>query len=108
LQVVDSGGPTEVQQQRDQLVMQPIAELGQREEAVYRLVAQGKRAGDHVLRVQLVSDETESARLNGACEGLGLRPDWLHALEVPLRLWPSAHRLPPAHWQGSPLSEMRC
>lgn len=57
LELVDSDGPTKMQLQGAQLVMQPISELGQREEAVYRLVAKGIRAGDHVLRVQLLCDE---------------------------------------------------
>jgi hypothetical protein len=57
MEIVDSDGPTQAEQQGDQLVMQPITELAQNEEAVYRLTAKGTRAGDHVLRVQLVSDE---------------------------------------------------
>jgi uncharacterized repeat protein (TIGR01451 family) len=57
LEIVDSSGPTQVQKQAKQLAMQPIAQLAPREEAVYRIVAQGTRAGDHVLRVQLMSDE---------------------------------------------------
>ena len=57
MQVIDSDGPTGIQQQGDKLIMQPIAELGQGEEAIYRIAAKGTRQGDHVLRVQLFSDE---------------------------------------------------
>lgn len=57
LEITDSDGPSQVEMQGDQLVMQPIAQLAQGEEAVYRLTAKGTRAGDQVLRVQLLSDE---------------------------------------------------
>lgn len=57
LEITDSEGPSQVEQQGDQLLMQPIAQLAQGEEAVYRLTATGIRAGDQVLRVQLLSDE---------------------------------------------------
>jgi uncharacterized repeat protein (TIGR01451 family) len=57
LEIVDADGPTQFQQQGEQFVTQPIAELGEGEEAVYRITAKGTRAGDQVLRVQLLSDE---------------------------------------------------
>ena len=57
LEITDSDGPSQVELQGDQLVMQPITQLAQGEEAVYRLTAKGTRAGDQVLRVQLLSDE---------------------------------------------------
>jgi uncharacterized repeat protein (TIGR01451 family) len=60
LQATDSDGPTQVQQQGAQLIMQPLTELAQGEEAVYRITAKGTRAGDHILRVQLLSDEFSS------------------------------------------------
>ena len=54
---IKTDGPTKAQSKGQQIVMEPIAELAPREEAVYRILVQGKKAGDHLIRVQLVSDE---------------------------------------------------
>jgi uncharacterized repeat protein (TIGR01451 family) len=50
-------GPTRVAVEGQTVMMAPIDRLGPGDEAVYRIAAQGLRAGDHVIAVQLVSDE---------------------------------------------------
>ncbi|MFV1968767.1 MAG: hypothetical protein ACC628_25400, partial [Pirellulaceae bacterium] len=50
-------GPTRVQIEGQQILMDPIPVLEPGEEAIYRLRVQGDREGDHILRVQLTSDE---------------------------------------------------
>jgi uncharacterized repeat protein (TIGR01451 family) len=57
LAALKSDGPSKAQTKGQQIVFEPISELAPREEAVYRIVVQGKRAGDHLIRVQVVSDE---------------------------------------------------
>ena len=50
-------GPTKVVVEGQQVIMAPIDKIGGRDEAVYRIAAQGIGAGDHIIAVQLVSDE---------------------------------------------------
>ena len=57
LEVVDADGPTLPEEQGGLIVTQPLAELRQNEDAVYRLTTKGLRPGDHLVRVQLHSDE---------------------------------------------------
>ncbi|HRX81149.1 MAG TPA: hypothetical protein P5307_18900, partial [Pirellulaceae bacterium] len=50
-------GPTKVVIEGQQVFMEPLARIAPREEVVYRISAKGVGAGDHVIAVQLVSDE---------------------------------------------------
>ena len=50
-------GPTEVSSQGQTVVFAPLGELRPGEELVYRIRVQGTAKGDHVLRVQVQSDE---------------------------------------------------
>jgi uncharacterized repeat protein (TIGR01451 family) len=50
-------GPTEVTSQGQTVVFAPLAEMRPDEEVVYRIRVQGTTNGDHVLRVQVQSDE---------------------------------------------------
>jgi uncharacterized repeat protein (TIGR01451 family) len=54
---VDGEGPTRVQIEGKQVRMDPIPEMKPGEEVAYRIRVQGGQAGDHILRVQLSSDE---------------------------------------------------
>jgi uncharacterized repeat protein (TIGR01451 family) len=53
-------GPTKARVEGDQVVIDPVPQMRPGEEIVYRLVVQGQRAGDHVVRVRIVSDESTS------------------------------------------------
>jgi uncharacterized repeat protein (TIGR01451 family) len=57
LLALKTDGPTKSQVKGQKIVMEPISELAPREEAVYRIAVQGQKAGDHVIRVQVISDE---------------------------------------------------
>ncbi|MCA9118725.1 MAG: DUF11 domain-containing protein [Planctomycetaceae bacterium] len=50
-------GPTKVVVEGQQVFMEPLARIAARDEAVYRITAKGIAAGDHVIVVQLSSDE---------------------------------------------------
>ena len=50
-------GPTEVSSQGQTVIFAPLAELKPDEEVAYRIRVQGSTNGDHVLRVQVQSDE---------------------------------------------------
>lgn len=50
-------GPTKVIVEGQQVFMEPIARIAPRDEVVYRITAKGVGAGDHVIAVQLASDE---------------------------------------------------
>ncbi|MEX0820355.1 MAG: hypothetical protein WD070_12215, partial [Pirellulaceae bacterium] len=50
-------GPTKVIVEGQQVFMEPIERVGPRDEVVYRIAARGVAAGDHVVAVQLASDE---------------------------------------------------
>jgi uncharacterized repeat protein (TIGR01451 family) len=52
-----SEGPTKVIVEGQQVFMEPLARIGPREEVSYRIEAKGVGAGDHVIAVQLASDE---------------------------------------------------
>jgi len=53
-------GPTKVTLEGQRIFMEPLARLAAREEAVYRISARGVGAGDHVIAVQLVSDQSQT------------------------------------------------
>jgi uncharacterized repeat protein (TIGR01451 family) len=55
---ISGEGPTKVTVEGQQLFMQPIERIAPRDEVVYRIVAKGIGAGDHVIAVQLVSNES--------------------------------------------------
>ncbi len=57
LQPLSGTGPTKVEIQGQQVFMAPLERIGPREEALYRIVVRGLQAGDHVIAVQLASDE---------------------------------------------------
>jgi len=51
-------GPTKVIVDGQQVFMEPLARIAPRDEVVYRIAAKGVGAGDHVIAVQLASDES--------------------------------------------------
>ncbi|MDA1054157.1 MAG: hypothetical protein O3C40_27225 [Planctomycetota bacterium] len=51
-------GPTKVIVEGQQVFMEPLARIAPRDEVVYRIAAKGVGAGDHVIAVQLASDES--------------------------------------------------
>ncbi|MEO8494636.1 MAG: hypothetical protein ABI614_06175 [Planctomycetota bacterium] len=53
-------GPTKATIEGQQVFMEPIARLAPRDEVVYRISAKGVGAGDHVIAVQLTSDESST------------------------------------------------
>ncbi|MGE3777782.1 MAG: hypothetical protein AB7F89_11395 [Pirellulaceae bacterium] len=57
LQAIRADGPTKARVEGTLIVMEPHAQLRAADELVYRLTVQGRQAGDHVLRVQVASDE---------------------------------------------------
>ncbi len=57
LKPIKGEGPTKVFVEGQQVFMEPIARIAPRDEVVYRITAQGVGAGDHVIAVQLASDE---------------------------------------------------
>lgn len=50
-------GPTKVAIEGQQVIMALIDKIGGRDEVVYRIAAKGIGAGDHIIAVQIVSDE---------------------------------------------------
>jgi uncharacterized repeat protein (TIGR01451 family) len=50
-------GPTRAGGDATQVVFEPLVRLNPREEVVYKVQVQGKQPGDHIVRVQLSSDE---------------------------------------------------
>jgi len=57
MRLVNGEGPTQGAVQGQQIVFQPLPRLNPQEEAVFKVHAQGLRSGDHLIRVQLSSDE---------------------------------------------------
>lgn len=57
MMAIKADGPTKAQIQGQQIVMEPLAQLAPREEIVYRIAVKGRKAGDHLIRVQIISDE---------------------------------------------------
>lgn len=50
-------GPTRAAGDASQINFEPLARLNPREEVIYKVQVQGKQPGDHIIRVQLASDE---------------------------------------------------
>ncbi len=61
LQPISGDGPTKVTVEGQVVYMAPLAKIAPRDEVVYRIAARGKSAGDHVIAVQLASDEVPTA-----------------------------------------------
>lgn len=57
LKPVSGEGKTRVSVQQDTFLIDPIAQLGPREEAIYRITVEGTAVGDHLLNLQLQSAE---------------------------------------------------
>ena len=57
LKPLSGEGPTRVAIEGQQVLMDPLEKIAPRDEVVYHVTAQGTRAGDHVIDVQLISDE---------------------------------------------------
>jgi uncharacterized repeat protein (TIGR01451 family) len=51
-------GPSKVIVEGQRVFMEPLPRIAPRDEVVYRITAKGIGAGDHVIAVQLVSDES--------------------------------------------------
>jgi len=54
---VSGDGPTRAGGDATQIAFAPLERLNPREEVVYRVQAQGKQPGDHIVRVQLSADD---------------------------------------------------
>jgi hypothetical protein len=54
---VHGEGPTRAGGDASQVEFEPLARLNPQEEVVYKVQVQGKQPGDHIVRVQLSSDE---------------------------------------------------
>ena len=59
MQPVDGNGPTDARVDGQQIVFAPLDRLAPEAEVVYHVKVRGIRAGDHVIRVQLVSDDSQ-------------------------------------------------
>jgi uncharacterized repeat protein (TIGR01451 family) len=57
MKLVSGEGPTKAMVEGQRVVFEPVARLNPQEEAVFKVYAQGLRPGDHLIRVQLASDE---------------------------------------------------
>ncbi len=55
-----SSGPTQIKVQGQHLVFDPIATLGVKGEAVYRVKVRGSQSGDIRFRVQLTCDQVRT------------------------------------------------
>lgn len=53
-------GASRVTVSGQQAVTDPLPQIGPGEEAVYRIRAQGAQAGDHIIRIQLTSDDSRT------------------------------------------------
>jgi uncharacterized repeat protein (TIGR01451 family) len=60
MEALKSDGPTRAQAANDHIAMEPVPQLRPGEELVYRLTVRGRQAGDHVIRVQVVSAESST------------------------------------------------
>jgi uncharacterized repeat protein (TIGR01451 family) len=54
---ISGEGPTRAGGDATQVVFEPLARLNPGEEVIYKVQVQGKQPGDHIVRVQLSSDE---------------------------------------------------
>jgi uncharacterized repeat protein (TIGR01451 family) len=61
MQPIDGIGPTDARVDGQQIIFAPLDRLAPEAEVVYRVQVRGIQAGDHVIRVQIVSDDTRVA-----------------------------------------------
>jgi hypothetical protein len=54
-------GPARAEVADGRVIFEPLARLNPREQAIFRIQAQGLRAGDQRIQVQIVSDESPTA-----------------------------------------------
>lgn len=57
MRAIGGDGPTRATSDGQRVEFEPLARLNPQEEVVFRVTAQGLKAGDHLLRVQISSDE---------------------------------------------------
>ena len=55
---IDGNGPTDARVDGQQIIFAPLDRLAPEAEVVYHIKVRGIKAGDHVIRVQIVSDDT--------------------------------------------------
>jgi uncharacterized repeat protein (TIGR01451 family) len=53
-------GPTKTEIAGQQVIMAPIDKIAGRDEVIYRIAAKGISAGDHIIAVQIISDEVST------------------------------------------------
>lgn len=61
MQAIGGEGPTRATGDAQKVVFDPLARLNPQEEVVFKVQVQGLKAGDHIVRVQLASDEWPNA-----------------------------------------------
>jgi uncharacterized repeat protein (TIGR01451 family) len=61
LQAIKVDGATRHRAEGDKILMEPVAQLRPGEELTYRIIVQGRQAGDHVMKVQISSDDSTTA-----------------------------------------------
>ena len=61
MQPIDGNGPTDARVDGQQIVFAPLDRLAPEAEVVYHVKVRGIDAGDHVIRVQIISDDTRVA-----------------------------------------------
>jgi uncharacterized repeat protein (TIGR01451 family) len=57
---VNGEGPTRAGGDATQVIFEPLARLNPQEEVIYKVQVQGKQPGDHIVRVQVSSDEWQT------------------------------------------------
>jgi uncharacterized repeat protein (TIGR01451 family) len=57
MQALGGEGPTRAEGDAQKVIFEPLARLNPQEEVVYKVQVQGLAPGDHIVRVQLASDE---------------------------------------------------
>jgi uncharacterized repeat protein (TIGR01451 family) len=57
MKMIGGDGPTRGTVEGQRVVFEPVARLNPQEEAVFKVQVQGVQAGDHLVRVQIASDE---------------------------------------------------
>jgi len=61
MQAIGGEGPTRATGDAQKVVFEPLARLNPQEEVIFKVQVQGLKAGDHIVRVQLASDEWPTA-----------------------------------------------
>jgi uncharacterized repeat protein (TIGR01451 family) len=57
MQALGGEGPTRAEGDAQKVIFEPLARLNPQEEVIFKVQVQGLRPGDHIVRVQLASDE---------------------------------------------------